>query len=175
MAVVALGGKALLRCGEPPEAANQAPAARDRGRVAPLFLVGILAVALGLVMVFLPGVGLISLYCEESAGSVSTKVIVYQNGKPAEGKYSLSDARAASLNLRAVVWISLVEPSKGELDSVARRFGLQDLEQEETETRKGVILNYQGRSLTLMGSPARYLDDSGIVEIGELEVSVVSG
>jgi magnesium transporter len=139
--------------------------------VAPLFLVGILAVALGVAMVFLPGVGLISLYCEESAGSVSTKVIVYQNSKKAEGKYSLSDASAASRDHRAVVWISLVEPSKEELDSVARQFGLQELAQEEdTEIRKGVILKYQGQRLTLMVSPARYLDDSGTVEIGELDV-----
>src|SRR5215204_3586257 len=104
--------------------------------------------------------------CEESAGSVSTRVTVYQNGKKAEGKYSLSDASAASRDHRAVVWISLVEPSKEELDSVARQFGPQ----EDTETRKGVILEYQGRRLTLMVSPARYLDDSGTIEIGELDV-----
>ena len=36
MAVVALGGNALLRRGEPLEAANQVPAARDRGRVGPV-------------------------------------------------------------------------------------------------------------------------------------------
>src|SRR5215204_921638 len=104
--------------------------------------------------------------CEESAGSVSTRVTVYQNGKKAEGKYSLSDASAASRDHRAVVWISLVEPSKEELDSVARQFGPQ----EDTETRKGVILEYQGRRLILMVSPARYLDDSGTIEIGELDV-----
>ena len=42
--------------------------------------------------------------------------------------------------------------------------------EEDTETRKGVILEYQGRRLTLMVSPARYLDDSGTIEIGELDV-----
>ena len=97
---------------------------------------------------------------------MSTRVTVYQNGKKAEGKYSLSDASAASRDHRAVVWISLVEPSKEELDSVARQFGPQ----EDTETRKGVILEYQGRRLILMVSPARYLDDSGTIEIGELDV-----
>ena len=101
---------------------------------------------------------------------MSTRVTVYQDGKKAEGNYSLSDASAASRNPRAVVWISLVEPSKEELDSVAQQFGSQELAQEDTETRKGVILNYQGRRLTLMVSPARYLDDSGTVEIGELDV-----
>jgi magnesium transporter len=101
---------------------------------------------------------------------VSTRVTVYQNGQKAEGKYSLSDAHVASRDHRAVVWISLVEPSKEELDSVARQFGPQELAQEDTETRKGVILEYQGRRLSLMVSPARYLDDSGTIEIGELDV-----
>jgi magnesium transporter len=108
--------------------------------------------------------------CEESAGSMTTRVTVYEDGKKAEGEYSLSEAHAVSRNPRAVVWISLVEPTKEELDSVARQFGPQELAQEDTETRKGVILEYQGRRLTLMVSPARYLEDSGTIEIGELDV-----
>jgi magnesium transporter len=100
---------------------------------------------------------------------VSTRVTVYQNGKKAEGKYSLSDASAASRDHRAVLWISLVEPSKEELDSVAKQFGPQELAQEDTETRKGGILNYQGRWLSLVVSPARYLDDSGTIDIGEVD------
>ena len=121
-------------------------------------------------MAFLPGVGVLPLSCEECAGSMTTRVTVYESGKKAEGEYSLSDALAASQNHRAVVWISLVEPSREELDSVAHQFGAQELAQGDTETRKGVILNYQGRRLTLMVSPARYLGDSGTVEIGELDV-----
>ena len=101
---------------------------------------------------------------------MSTRVTVYQNGERAEGKYSLSDAHGASRDHGAVVWISLVEPSKEELDSVARQFELQELAQEDSETRKGVILKDQGRGLTFMVSPARYLGDSGTVEIGELDV-----
>jgi Mg2+ and Co2+ transporter CorA len=49
-------------------------------------------------------------------------VAVYEDGKKAGGKRSLSDASAASRDPRAVVWISLVEPSREELDSVARQF-----------------------------------------------------
>ena len=111
-------------------------------------------------MAFSPGVGgLLSLSCEESAGSMSTTVTVYEEGKKTEGNYSLSDAHAASReDPPAVVWISLVEPSKEELDSVAQHFGPQELEQEDTETRKGVILRYQGRRLTLMVSPAQGAD-----------------
>ena len=101
---------------------------------------------------------------------MSTRVTVYQSGERAEGKYSLSDAHVASRDHGAVVWISLVEPIKEELDSVARQFGPQELAQEDTETRKGVILEYQGRRLILMVSPARYLEDSGTIEIGELDV-----
>jgi magnesium transporter len=111
----------------------------------------------------------------ESVGSVSTSVTVYQNGKKAEGKYSLSDAGATGRDDRAVVWISLVEPSKEELDSVTGQFGTQELAQEDDETREGVILNYQGRRLALMVSPARYLDGSGTVEIGELDVLLEEG
>jgi len=102
-------------------------------------------------------------------------VAVYEDGKRAGGKRSLSDASAASRDPRAVVWISLVEPSREELDSVARQFELQELAQEDSETRKGVILKSQGRSLTFMVSPARYLDDSGIVEVGELDVLLEEG
>jgi magnesium transporter len=101
---------------------------------------------------------------------MSTRVSVYQNGERAEGKYSLTDAHVASREHGTVVWISLVEPSTEELDSVARQFGWQELAQEDTESRKGVILKYQGRRLALMVNPARYLGDSGTVEIGELDV-----
>src|SRR5215207_1377672 len=102
-------------------------------------------------------------------------VAVYEDGKRAGGKRSLSDASAASRDPRAVVWISLVGPSREELDSVARQFELQELAQEDSETRKGVILKAQGRGLTFMVSPARYLDDSGTVEIGELDVLLEEG
>jgi len=112
----------------------------------------------------------VAIFAKRAQVSMSTRVTVYQNGKKAEGKYSFSDASSAGRDHRAVVWISLVEPSKEELDSVARQFGTQELAQEDTETRKGIILDYQGRRLALMMSPARYLDDSGTVEIGELDV-----
>src|SRR5688572_29700020 len=102
-------------------------------------------------------------------------VAVYEDGKRAGGKRSLSDARAASRDPRAVVWISLVGPSREELDSVARQFELQELAQEDSETRKGVILKFQERGLTFMVSPARYLDDSGTLEIGELDVLLEEG
>jgi magnesium transporter len=97
-------------------------------------------------------------------------VAVYEDGQKAGGKRSLSDASAAIRDPRAVVWISLVEPSREELDSVVRQFELQELAQEDSETRKGVILKTQGRRLTFMVSPARYQVDSGTVEIGELDV-----
>ncbi|HET6659199.1 MAG TPA: magnesium and cobalt transport protein CorA [Rubrobacter sp.] len=106
---------------------------------------------------------------------MSTRVTVYQNGKKAEGKYSLSDASSTDRDDRAVVWISLVEPSKEELDCVTHQFGTQELAQEDAETRKGIILNHQGRRLTLMVSPARYLDGSRTVEIGELDVLLEEG
>src|SRR5829696_5698759 len=102
-------------------------------------------------------------------------VAVYEDGKKAGGKRSLSDASAASRDPRTVVWISLVEPSREELDSVARQFELQELAQEDTETHRGVILKSQGRGLTFMVSPARYLDDSGTVEVGELDVLLEEG
>ena len=102
-------------------------------------------------------------------------VAVYEDGKKAGGKRSLSDASAASRDPRELVWISLVEPSREELDSVARQFALQELAQEDSETRKGVILKSQGRGLTFMVSPARYLDDSGTVEIGELDILLEEG
>lgn len=106
---------------------------------------------------------------------MSTRVAVYQDGKKAEGKYSLSDAGATGREDRAVVWVSLVEPSKEELDSVRHQFGTQELAQEGAETHRGIILNCEGRRLTLMVSPARYLDGSGTVEIGELDVLLEEG
>ena len=86
----------------------------------------------------------------------------------------MSDASAASRDPRAVVWISLVEPSKEELDSVARQFELQELAQEDTKPQ-GSHSEVRGARLTFMVSPARYLDDSGTLEIGELDVLLEEG
>jgi magnesium transporter len=106
---------------------------------------------------------------------MSTSVAVYEDGKKAEANYSLSDARSAIRDPRAVVWISLLEPSKEELDSVARQFGWQELAREDAETHKGMVVKYEGRRLSLMVSPARYHYDSGTVEIGELDVLLEEG
>ena len=106
---------------------------------------------------------------------MSTSVAVYENGKKAEANYSLSEASAAIQDHRAVVWISLLEPSKEELDSVAQQFGWQELAREDAETHKGIVVKYEGRRLSLMVSPARYLYDSGTVEIGELAVLLEEG
>jgi magnesium transporter len=106
---------------------------------------------------------------------MSTSVAVYEDGKKAEANYSLSDARSAIRDHRAVVWISLLEPSKEEVDSVARQFGWQELAREDAETHKGIVVKYEGRRLSLMVSPARYLYDSGTVEIGELDVLLEEG
>ena len=43
-----------------------------------------------------------------------------------------------------------------------------ELAREDAETHKGIVVKYEGRRLSLMVSPARYLYDSGTVEIGEL-------
>ena len=103
---------------------------------------------------------------------MSTMVAVYEDGKKAEGKRSLSDASAASRDPRVVVWISLVEPSKEELDSVARQFELQGWRR-DTETARSHS-EVRGARLTFM-SPARYLGDSGTLEIGELDVLLEEG
>jgi magnesium transporter len=106
---------------------------------------------------------------------MSTSVAVYENGKKAEANYSLSEASAAIRDHRAVVWISLLEPSKEEVDSVARQFAWQELAREDAETHKGIVVKYEGRRLILMVSPARYLYDSGTVEIGDLDVLLEEG
>ena len=71
---------------------------------------------------------------------MSTSVAVYENGKKAEANYSLSEASAAIRDHRAVVWISLLEPSKEEVDSVARQFAWQELAREDAETHKGIVV-----------------------------------
>ena len=106
---------------------------------------------------------------------MSTSVAVYENGKKAEANYSLSEVHGAIQDHRAVVWVSLLEPSKEEVDSVAQQFGWQELAQEDAETHKGIVVKYEGRRLSLMVSPARYLYDSGTVEIGELGVLLEEG
>jgi magnesium transporter len=106
---------------------------------------------------------------------MSTSVAVYENGKKAEANYSLSEASAAIRDQGAVVWISLLEPSKEEVDSVARHFAWQELAREDAETYKGMVVKYERRRLILIVSPARYLYDSGTVEIGELDVLLEEG
>lgn len=106
---------------------------------------------------------------------MSTSVAVYENGKKAEANYALSEVHGAIQDHQAVVWVSLLEPSKEELDSVARQFGWQELAREDADTHKGIVVKYDGRRLSLMVSPARYLYDSGTVEIGELGVLLEEG
>ena len=70
---------------------------------------------------------------KEGMASMSTSVAVYEDGKKAEANYALSEVHGAIQDHRAVVWVSLLEPSKEELDSVAQQFGWQELAREDAD------------------------------------------
>ena len=101
---------------------------------------------------------------------MSTKVTVYENGKKVEGSYSLDDAIKASKDRHRVAWISLVEPTDDELASVTQKFSLEDPTSKDTEDRKQTKSEDHGQRLDLTLSPARYVEDSSTVELGELRI-----
>lgn len=87
----------------------------------------------------------------------------------------MDDVGTVGKERERVAWVSLVEPTDDELASVARKFGLEGLSAKGREVRQQAESNYRGRRLALTLSPARYAEDSGTVDLGEIHVHLKEG
>ncbi|WP_127130778.1 magnesium and cobalt transport protein CorA [Georgenia sp. SYP-B2076] len=90
---------------------------------------------------------------------------------------STLDETFALLNAQhAMAWIGLYRPDSGEVQAVAREFGLHELAVEDTtKAHQRPKLERYGQTLFTVLRPARYIDSTEKVEFGELHVFVGRG
>ena len=101
---------------------------------------------------------------------------VYEAGHRLEGSLALGDAYEASQRRNAFVWIGLYEPNEDEFDAVRREFDLHDLAVEDAiKAHQRPKLEVYGESLFLVLKTARYLQQDGVVEFGEILLFIGDG
>jgi magnesium transporter len=67
------------------------------------------------------------------------------------------------------VWVGLLDPSPEELDTAATAFGIHPLAIEDAQTpHERPKVDVYGETLTIVLRPARYLEDTEIVEFGQI-------
>ena len=98
---------------------------------------------------------------------------IYVDGRRAEEPGSLQETYEACRQRRGVAWIDLYKPSHEELSSVAEEFGLHRLAVEDAiRAHQRSKLERYGETLFAVLKPARFLEESGTVEFGEVHVFV---
>ncbi|HEV2768846.1 MAG TPA: magnesium/cobalt transporter CorA [Solirubrobacteraceae bacterium] len=101
---------------------------------------------------------------------------VYEEGERRNGDLPLGRASEAARGDGAFVWIGLHEPGTGELDAVAREFGLHELAVEDAvKAHQRPKLETYGDTLFVVLKSARYDDEQEAVEIGEILLFVHQG
>jgi magnesium transporter len=86
---------------------------------------------------------------------------------------TLEEAYRASREPGKFVWISLREPAREEFVSIAREFGLDELAvQDAIEPHQRAKLERYGDRLFAVLKSARYLEDAGRIEFGEIHAFV---
>jgi magnesium transporter len=96
---------------------------------------------------------------------------IYVNGRRVADAPSLDDIRAASQDGRAVAWVGLYRPGAEELAAVAREFELHRLAVEDAvKAHQRPKLERYGDTLFIVLKPARYVDETETVEVGEIHV-----
>lgn len=101
---------------------------------------------------------------------------LYEAGKRRAGDLSLREAAAACRNADSFVWLGLYEPTHEEFTSVGREFGLHELAVEDAvKAHQRPKLEVYGESLFVVLKTARYVDETEMVEFGEIQVFVGEG
>jgi magnesium transporter len=96
---------------------------------------------------------------------------IYRNGVRDPGAATLDDLFAACQSGDAMAWLGLYEPSRDELESVARGFGLHELAVEDAiKAHQRPKLEHYDETLFVVLRPARYADESETVVFGEVEI-----
>ena len=98
---------------------------------------------------------------------------IYVDGRRAAEPNSLQETYEACHERRGVAWIGLYKPTEEEFDSVAGELDLHPLAVEDAiKAHQRPKLEHYGHTLFIVLRPARYLDESEIVEFGEIHVFI---
>src|SRR4051812_4236361 len=96
---------------------------------------------------------------------------VYRSGVRVPGEATLEQLFAACHAGDAMAWHGLYEPTREELDAVARGFGLHELAVEDAvNAHQRPKLERYGETLFIVLRPARYVDETETVVFGEIEI-----
>ena len=95
----------------------------------------------------------------------------YRNGVRDPGVATVDDLFAAAKSGDALAWLGLYEPTRDELESVARGFGLHELAVEDAiKAHQRPKLERYDEMLFVVLRPARYVDESETVVFGEVDI-----
>jgi magnesium transporter len=98
---------------------------------------------------------------------------VYRNGVRDPESFGIEELFAACRSDDSMAWLGLYEPTREELDTVARGFGLHELAVEDAlHAHQRPKLERYGETLFLVLRPARYVDETETVVFGEVEIFV---
>lgn len=97
----------------------------------------------------------------------------YEQGKRLPGEPTLAAARAASRDGNAFAWLGVVDPSEGELEAIAREFGLHELAVEDAvKAQQRPKVELFGHTLFVVvktvAHPADTAHAAHGIEVGEL-------
>jgi magnesium transporter len=97
---------------------------------------------------------------------------VYCDGRRVEPE-SLDQTYELVRDSRGLGWIGLYRPEKSDIEEIAAEFDLHDLAVEDAlEAHQRPKLERYGQTLFVVLRPARYVDSTEVVEIGELHLFV---
>jgi magnesium transporter len=101
----------------------------------------------------------------------------YADGKRREGDLSLERAgEAASEGGGTFVWVGVFEPSEAEFAAIAEEFGLHELAVEDAvRAHQRPKLEAYGETIHMVVKPARYVDPTEVIDVGEISIFVASG
>jgi magnesium transporter len=98
---------------------------------------------------------------------------IYVDGKRTAEPPSLRETYEACRQRRGLAWIGLYRPTEEEFSSVAKEFGLHELAVEDAiKAHQRPKLERYGDTLFVVLRAARYIDESEMVEFGEIHVFV---
>jgi magnesium transporter len=99
--------------------------------------------------------------------------VVYVNGKKVASPASLDETYEIARELKGIAWIGLYRPDLDEMRSVELEFGLPTLAVEDAiKAHQRPKLERYGSTLFAVLRPARYIDETEVVEFGELHVFI---
>jgi magnesium transporter len=107
---------------------------------------------------------------------VIVDMALYENGVRRPGDVDLEQMYEACRSPERFAWIGLFEPTEDEFDSVRREFDLHELAVEDAvKAHQRPKLEMYGDSLFIVLKSAHYVDETELLELGEIQVFVGDG